>query len=141
MRTTRRSTTLVVITAIATLALVIGSFVVGNFGLSVGMIRTPIVGDNFFSGHPLDYSYNFEWNPASGDLSISGNYSIAHVVIWLSLLVVLYCLWDTARDGIRLGIEPQQERVEEMPERRRFTRLKNPPVPQQPKRHPSYRLT
>jgi hypothetical protein len=74
----------------------------------------------------------------SEGITITRDYSIAHVVIWLSLLVVLYCLWDTARDGIRLGIEPQQERVEEMPERRRFTRLKNPPVAQQPKRHPSY---
>jgi hypothetical protein len=130
-----------IITAFGIAMLVIGSFVVGNFGLSVGTIRTPIVGDSSFIGHPPDYPDSFELGPTIIDLSVSGDYGIANAIIWLGLLIVLFCLWDTVRDGIRLGIEPEQERVEEVQERRRFTRLMNPPVPQQPKRHPSYRPT
>ena len=118
------------ITAISVM-LVIGSFVVGNFGLSEGLSKFGFVWwPSGTISHPslLDA-------PQSTNTPI--NHSFADLVIWLGVAVALFCLWDSLKEGIvaesELVIKPGHEQS------RFFKKLKRPPASLQPKRHAKYR--
>ena len=135
----RRSGMRMVAIVLISLVLVLGSFVVGNFGLSEGMRRFPyyvevtIYGD-FGPVHLPPYV-----SEASEGLIASVDFTTADVIMLISVIIALFCMWDSLKDGVRMGIEEEGLEVEKSVEPPVYRKLKYPPVPQQPKRHASYR--
>jgi hypothetical protein len=112
------------------LLLVLGSFVVGNFGLSEGT-----TGAAALIVSRVDVSLMAQVRDWFTSLGFSfHDYSYADGIIWLCVILALL---DSLRDKRRLGVDTN---IREHVPPRRFKRLKHPPVPQQPKRHHGYRL-
>jgi hypothetical protein len=115
--------------------LIVGSFAVGNFGLSECLTE--------FRG--IEWGVDRDSNPlglpptvlkAAEGVSATVDYTAAHVIMWISVLIALLCIWDSMKDGIRMGIETEAKEDIAPPT---FKRLKHPPAPPQPKRHYKYR--
>ena len=110
------------------LTLVVGSFVLGNFGLSEGAGTAVLVEQRNDVGLTEQVQ---EWLEARG-FTLSREYNFADGFIWLC---VALALWDSLRDRKRLGIEAE---TKESLAPRTFKRLKHPPESTQPKRHHKY---
>ena len=118
--------------------LIVGSFVVGNFGLSEGFTLVPSSESNVTICFPMsepDYTLTnwvvLERLPYYSE--VSGLIRDYHAgVLWLSLFIALFLFWlNRANKKQQIQVESFSPPV--------FNRLKHPPAPPQPKRHHKYR--
>jgi hypothetical protein len=132
--------------AFISVVLVVGSLVVGNFGISEGLRQFPNDDACYCHGtfEPLPFPPYLEQAPNL--VSIIQDHNIGHIMIWVSILIVflLYFI-DSVKDRLRWGMESAEKKATREEEcvatSPPLIRLKHPPVSQQPKRHHGYRLS